>query len=384
MFEVKVLTTKDRDAWRKLLDNAEFSDVNWLPEYLQLFEEETSPAAYRSFGGTGILFVYGDGENFVLYPFFKRSLSVLPFANENVKGLSDIISPYGYGGPVARLKDADVTERLWLGFFQKLDDFCVQNRIVSEFCRLHPLLHNHGPLARFSGGLVERLGQVCYVDLTPPVETILKNMIHGHRRRITRAQENGDLVFSCQKHSGSAKEFFGLYQATMVRRQASDRYFFSEGFFEKCFEYLGDALSYCHVHYKGENISSWLVTCNGEFAYAWLSGASPEHFSLFPTNLLVYETILKLKREGARTLILGGGKSVSKDTIFRFKYGFCQRVEDYFVYKRIHLPEEYSRLVVLQSSPTSEQDGYFPAYRSYEEKTPSSDKESANVVGNDD
>ncbi len=375
MFEVKVLTTSDRESWYQILADAKFEDVNWLPQYLEIFETESSPSAFSNFGGQGTLFYYGDRANFVFYPFFKRKLSDLPFADHNMDALYDIVSPYGYGGPIIHLEDVNLAESTWRGFFSSFEDYCVRQKIVSEFCRLHPIYENHKPLLAFSQGVVEKLGQICYVDLSQSIETILKSMIHGHRRHIRRALDNHDLTFESHKYPADPRNFYELYEATMQRHDAQAKYFFSEEFFERSFRNLGNSLKYCSIKYRAQAITSWIVLHRGDLAYAWLSGAKEEYFNLFGTNLLVYNTIRKLKEEGCKILILGGGKSVSKDSVFAFKVGFSPLLKDYYVYKKIHLPREYDQLIARQGLPASALSGFFPAYRQYEEMNTQSEIE---------
>src|SRR5271157_3802402 len=101
MFELKILTTQNQKEWHETLNHFGVKDVNYLPEYLEIYEQEINKAPFMSFGGQGILLLFGDSRNTIIYPFFKRNISNLSFIDKSMKDMSDIISPYGYGGPLA-------------------------------------------------------------------------------------------------------------------------------------------------------------------------------------------------------------------------------------------------------------------------------------------
>jgi hypothetical protein len=366
MFETRLFTVRERLQWHEVLDRCAIKDVNWLPEYLKIFEHESNPESFMSFGGKGHLFFYGDEQNFIIYPFFKRGVSDLKGC-EGFGHLYDIVSPYGYGGPLEQLGEESAGPDLWAGFYRNFDDYCRQNNIVSEFCRLHPLYENHVQASQFSSGTVECAGEVVYVDLSFSPEHILAEMIHGHRRHIKRAAENADLKFSMQKQAGDDRAFYEMYTHTMLRNGANKKYFFSHDFFHAAFENLGDALRLWKVNNKDEAVSVWIILRHGDVAYAWLSGNNEQYFKLFPTNLLVYRTILQLKGEGCKYLLMGGGKSALRDTVFQYKLGFSNLVKKFYIYKKVHLEKEYQCLAASRVPAAVKMTGFFPQYRAEED-----------------
>ncbi|MCR4393757.1 MAG: hypothetical protein NUV31_05220, partial [Dehalococcoidales bacterium] len=214
LFQARILTTEDEQEWLDILQKCKLKDPHYLPGYLKIYEKVSNPESFRHFGGQALLFVYGDSQNFIIYPFFKRSIASLPFADPSVSHLYDIVSPYGYGGPLPQIQNHSLTDSLWQGFFQAFSEFCLQNNIVSEFARLHPLFENHHPIARFSDGSVERINRIVYLDLTRNVEDILNAMTQKRRYNIRRAICNPYLTPIINSEAGLA--FFpALYQETM-------------------------------------------------------------------------------------------------------------------------------------------------------------------------
>jgi hypothetical protein len=352
----------DKQVWHDLLSRFQIHDVNYLPEYLEIYERETNRDAFIHYGGQGFLCVYGDENNIIIYSFFKRRIADLGFADQKVNEWYDIISPYGYCGPRTYCKDPSVTEALWQGFFPSFHAFCIENKIISEFARLHPFVENQIPLSHFSQGITEKLGQIIYVDLGLSENELFDSMARGHRRHYRRALENS-LTFCTKGQVNDARNFFNLYTQTMERTKADNKYYFSQAFFDFGLNNLGDTIKFWRVTFHNEIISGWLIMKCDDLAYAWLSGTKEEYFNLFPSNYLVFQTILQLKKEGCKTFILGGGKSVKNDTVFRYKEGFSPLKKDYFIYKQVHLPKEYDKLVQLQGEIAETATNYFPKYR---------------------
>ena len=362
MYSTKVLTTHDKETWHNLLNRIQTQDVNYLPEYLATYEEETGRDSYLHFGGQGLLYVYGDDNNFIVYAFFKRKIADLGLKHEVANDWYDIVSPYGYGGPLANIEDPSLKEELWQSFFCSFDTFCSTNKIISEFTRLNPIFENHIPVSNFSQGIVEKLGSIVYVDLNRSESELFNSQLRGHRRHYRRASENL-LDFCIDTDENMVSNFYDIYTQTMRRTGAHEKYYFSRNFFERAQRGLGDAVKFWRVLHKNEVVSGWLVLRHGNLAYAWLSGNKQEYFHLFPTNYLIFNTILQLKKEGCKTFVLGGGKSVSKDSVLRFKEGFSPLKKEYFVYKKIHLAEEYNKLLQLQGVVSESESNYFPKYR---------------------
>ena len=111
--------------WSEILRRAPH-DFYHLPEY-------TSFAA-RQEGGQAVAFVAQIGEQALLVPLLMRSL---PDELEPDSDLCDVLTPYGYPGPV--LADAP-SDQTVVKMLQGFVDSARERGIVSAFWRLHPLL----------------------------------------------------------------------------------------------------------------------------------------------------------------------------------------------------------------------------------------------------
>jgi Acetyltransferase (GNAT) domain len=368
MFRSLILSTREVEQWTSILNRCKLRDPCYLPQYLTIYERLDNKESFSSFGGEGFLFVYGDSENFIIYPFFKRKIADLPFAKGSLRDMYDIISPYGYGGPIPQFKDETLYEDLCRGFYLSFSTFCKNNNIISEFCRLHPIFENHVLVKAFSDGIVQKIGKIVYIDLSCSEEELLNNMEHSHRRKIRKAVSNPDLSFEVVTQNGPDGLFYKNYVENMQMVGVENKYLFSPGFFVDAFRNLSEFISLNQISYKGNCCAQWIVLKNGDYAYSWLSASQNEYLYLSPNNLMVYDLCLKLKKEGINHFNLGGGRGAQEDSVYQFKKGFSKLSKDFYIYKKIHLNEAYTELVKLKANETGNSDEYFPKYRLEVEK----------------
>ena len=102
-----------------------FPDIGFTYEYAKLFE-------HTAFGGE--LWWFDE------YRFYKRPILGTPYF--------DIISPYGYAGPLPR------------AYAPNIPKFCKWNDVIAEFARLHPFIENHKSL---EPECVHQAGEVYYI-----------------------------------------------------------------------------------------------------------------------------------------------------------------------------------------------------------------------------
>jgi hypothetical protein len=82
--------------------------------------------------------------------------------------------------------------------------------------------------------------------------------------------------------------------------------------------------------------------------------------NLYPSNLIIWETIKWAKNKNFKTLHLGGGRGAN-DSLFEFKKGFSKVFYPFYLGKRILNEKAYNELLSLNSF--DEADNYFPSYR---------------------
>ncbi|WP_158560362.1 lipid II:glycine glycyltransferase FemX [Paenibacillus contaminans] len=344
-----VMDTTNASQWRRIIDQLECADVFYTPEYCNLYEKNGE--------GMAQCFVYQEGDNLVCYPFLLRKIKELPrYANSQVAdGLYDIVTPYGYGGPITNV--AEPAERLKLleSFERIFDEYCKEKRIVTEFVRFHPLLRNHDYYLDIAPQFNRN---TVYIDLRLSEEEIQEQFSGPCKNRIRKAVKEGLTVHSTKS---GIESFITMYYATMDKLGADSFYYFPKETFYNTMDLLEGNSDILEVHLNEKVILSGLFLHYGPYLHFHLIGSDKDYLHLAPTNLLFDYAAKWGKANGFTYLHLGGGYKAD-DSLYRFKKHFNKGDDlDFYIGKKVRCAEEYRLL-------TTEFDGerygdYFPIYR---------------------
>lgn len=331
------------DTWNEYSSKFSKLDVYFSQKYVTLFAslQEGTPEA-----------VYFENENGkIFYPFVKREIDLKP-------GYFDIITPYGYGGPVLE-GDRSVI----LSFYEQFREYCFNNHIITETVGMHPLNENELYLKDIM--TVDYIRRTAAVDLSPSIEEIRSNYSTNNKRNIRKAIKEG-VEISVSNNKNDLEVFIDLYYETMGRNNASNFYYFNRSYFLKQMEET--ELSKSHLllaKYSNQIIGGIMMIEGTEFAHYHLGASKTEFLPLRANNLLFDAMIEFSKAEGAKMLHLGGGLK-DGDSLFSFKSSFAN--SDFYNYclgKNIINEPIYQELsaVIENSTPTRSRNLFFPIYR---------------------
>lgn len=343
--EMKVYTIEQADKWDSIVRTFKDYDVYWLSGYVKAFQIHGD--------GDPLLFYYEDKATRGINVVFKRDV-----ANDiHFKGkiqeneYFDFATPYGYGGWIIEGDNKD-------SLFNAYEKWCVDNGIISEFVRFHPVIQNQ-VFAENNYEIIP-LGLTIAMDLHSP-EVIWENIISKNRNMIRKAEKSGIKIFSGRSEQ-LYKEFIGIYNSTMDHDNAEEYYYFKPAFYESiCNDLPENAQIFYAV--KDEEIiaASIIMSANGRMNYH-LSGSKFEYRNLAPSNLLLYKIALWGCANGCRTFYLGGGVGSGEDNLYKFKKSFYRRDDlfRFYIGKKIYLQDKYNKLVQLRGIIER---NYFPQYR---------------------
>lgn len=348
-----VLGLQNREQWLQVLDNLKDikPDLHYQPKYFALFP----------YMGEAQLFVYQEGTETVVYPFFLRKVNLIPgLADKLSIDLYDITSPYGYGGPLAT-PTAGVS--VFSNFYQCFAGYCASKNIITEFIRFHPILGNHHLIKNHVE--VERVSSVVCVNLKGSAEEIWLGYKRNNRKNIKKAYREG-LEVILEEAPAHFTDFLAIYHHTLSRNQAGNFYHFSTEFYKYLHKKLKDNFLYAHTLMNGQVISTELLLYNESYIHSFLGGTLEQFYEYRPNNILKHEVINWAKNKGIKYFLLGGGYR-DEDGIFRYKLSFASNgVLDFYVGKKVHNQEAVSRLEeIMASKKPRESEGYFPSYRRY-------------------
>ncbi|KSU50270.1 peptidoglycan bridge formation glycyltransferase FemA/FemB family protein [Exiguobacterium indicum] len=294
-----------------------------------------------------VLFRYEGHAGTLFYPFLKRRIFDTPY--------SDLITPYGYGGPeiVGRLTATEM-QHARLSF----ERWAEQESVVSEMIRFNPLTGNERLMRNWTEASFIR--HTTSIDLRPSLEEIMQTF---HKK--TRSMIRKSLASPLTVRTGTRDDlsvFLALYHETMDRKNASAHYYFTASYFEQLFE----ANPLCEpllliAEIDGEPVGGYFVLLGKEYAHGHLIGCKRDEAKMFPNQRLEYEAILQAKARGLVEQHLGGGYQ-ERDSLFESKCRYTgYRLFEYHQGKSILQPAIYDQLCIRYGSDANSD--YFPAYR---------------------
>lgn len=179
------------------------------------------------------------------------------------------------------------------------------------------------------------------------------------RRQARRNLEAGyelRLVPGTRTTAEQRAAFLDVYEQTMRRTAAADRYLFGAAYFERILEAPRTWLALAHDP-QGEVAAASIAAVSDGYLHYYLSGSADSHLDDSPMKNVVFR-LVELAGELGLPLNLGGGIAAG-DALEEFKRGFANRCEAWLTSEIVCDPEGYRRLSA--GKPAGE---YFPAYRS--------------------
>jgi Acetyltransferase (GNAT) domain len=245
-------------------------------------------------------------------------------------GLRDAVSAYGYPGALtpALPEPLDPGEVDWSG-----------TGLVSVFLR-----DSIGGEPCLDGGTLRN-----EVQLVDPRAGVEIRSTHG--RHIRRNERLGYAT----AESEDAAAFGALYRQTMVRTEATQRYFFDDA-------YLGQLLSAPSAHLllthvpDGRAASGAIVAESDGMLHYFLGGTADHLLEHSPFKSTV-AAMIELATELDMPLNLGGGLTPG-DALEHFKRGFANSSAPFYTHELVCDLAAYERL-----SAGREDSGFFPLYR---------------------
>lgn len=343
---LNVYRMSDYEQWDCIVKSFAEYDVYYLSGYVKAFQIHGD--------GEPLLFYYYDENIKAINVIMKRDIAQDAHFEECIElGTHyDFATPYGYGGWL--IEGSGDCQHL----FDIYEKWCMENNVVSEFVRFHPVLKAQEYSLKFYD--VIPLGETVTIDLSSE-ENIWNNITSKNRNMIRKAQKNNLTVLH-----GKSKElleiFRKIYNLTMDKDEADAYYYFAETFYESILNDLRENAEIFYVLYEGKVIAAAIMLmANGRINYH-LSGSLTEYKHMAATNLLLYETAIWGCQNGYKTLYLGGGVGSGEDGLFKFKRSFYRGdLKRFYIGKKIFMQDKYNSL--LKKRGSVENKNFFPQYR---------------------
>jgi len=283
-------------------------------------------------------------------------------------GLREATSPYGYSGIHAAgdLTTADAADA-WASARTILQD----HGVVSLFLRFHPMGPASVGLATGFDGLEVRRRGTTFMVRTDDLDGMWDRMQGRSRTAIRKARQRGltGLVRPVAREDlDPGSDFRTLYEGTMLRVGAADRYLFDDAYYRGLMDALGAGLQVVEVREDEAVVASALMMRHDTRAHYHLSGSDPAASRRGANAMLVWSMLEWCAGSGVEVCHLGGGVT-DGDGLAVFKRSFGGQEAAFHVGQAIIDPVTYARLTRERASQLAttaaalEQADFFPAFR---------------------
>lgn len=323
-------------------------DIYFEERYCRLFEGVEK----------GVFQIYNFKNEFgeILHLFIKRKI---PLAVSG-KHYFDLVTPYGYGGPQILQCETGKEVQLVKAFESAFQQYCIDQCIVSEFVRFHPMFNNAQDfLACYD---VQYLRETVGTNLKDYEQPVDQEFSKSAKKNIRQALKAG-VEYRYTLNPSDLSDFKSIYYATMDRNDADAFYYFKDDYFANLTDLLGEHLLLIEVLYEGQVIGAGLNFVYNNLAHTHLSGTLAEFNRMSPASLLYYAFVLWGKEHGVDMIHGGGGRTNSPDdNLYLFKKQFgIQTGFHFYIGRKIWNNKVYNEL--CDKLGIQEEIEFFPAYR---------------------
>ncbi|TWT01917.1 GNAT family N-acetyltransferase [Planomicrobium sp. CPCC 101079] len=321
------------------------------------FEEEYGKLYENLENGKCEIFNFSHPLGTVKHLFIKRKIP------QTVQGENyfDIITPYGYGGPLITSCKTENKTQLIEEFHKAFYQYCQEHRIVSEFIRFHPILKNAEDFE--SCYKVKFMRNTVGTNLKDYEDPVQSEFSKSTRKSIRKALREG-LECRITRKPDNLDTFKELYYATMKRIGADSFYYFDDSYFSRCLEFFGEHIVLVEAVYEEQVIGAELHFYYNNLIHTHLSGTLEDFHHLSPVYVMTFAIAEWGKKNGADLVHAGGGTTNNPDdSLYLFKKKFGQNTEFKFhIGQKVWNEAVYSELCEMAGAGTDEE--FFPAYRS--------------------
>lgn len=290
------------------------------------------------------------------HQFIRREIPI-PIAG---RPYFDIVTPYGYGGPIIKNCKEGQRRQLVKAFEKAFQQYCTEKGIVSEFIRFHPISGN--ALDFQDCYEVSYLRETVGTTLAAYDDPIQREFSKTTKKNIRKALEAG-VIYEIIENPKNLREFKDIYHETMKRNNADAYYYFEDDYFTECLKYFADCIVLTKAIHKQQVIGMGLNFTYENRIHTHLSGTLSESHHLYPAYILQYALAVWGKQKGYELIHDGGGRTNDpNDSLLMFKKQFGKNTRfDFYVGKKIWNLAVYKKLCKLKGVETATD--YFPAYR---------------------
>lgn len=346
--DISVTLIKEKPLWQKTLAKLAYYDFYHTFDYHELSKLDNE---------ISVLIKYIEGNNIICLPLIIRPIEGTPYF--------DATSVYGYAGPLRNNIDTDFNNT----YFKKyLNDFLIEENIISVFSRLHPFIEEQESTLK-NIGLIKELGNVVYVNLNETFQTQELGFSHTTKRYLKKIKKSS-LEIKKSKKLDALEAFIDLYYKNMDRVNAHKNYYFSKDYFLSFFnsDEFEAVIVYAVDKETNNTISAALIIKTNKIIQYHLSGTHKDYLHLSPLRAILDKVRLDYSSSKYNYFNLGGGLENKQDSLFSFKSSLSNHYKPFKIWTYIVNEAIYNTLVSNKNFSQNVVSDYFPKYRLDEKK----------------
>lgn len=342
--QTRIVSLPDKDEWNSTITKCRYYDFYHCHSYNVLDRL-----------GEPFLFVAENNNDCIVLPLIKRKIEGTEYF--------DCTSVWGYPGPVTN-KIPEEFQPGFIGNFQsELKKYFFENKIISAFSRLHPIIPQTQYFENF--GNVILLNKTVAIDTKLPLDIQRQQFRKTNKSEINQLRNRGYTV----KQADTKEQidvFVEIYTETMERVNAGAFYFdcFDNEYFYRLLS-ANDFQPRLLLAYKEDQIVAGAVfIATKNFMQYHVAGTRKEFIKATPMKLIIDEARILSTQLQLEYFHLGGGVGGSDaDSLFWFKSGFSNLTFTYKTWQFIVNEEMYKSLAVEKLKHKIVNDNFFPLYR---------------------
>ena len=301
--------------------------------------------------GTHQTFFHDSIHGQAYYSFVKRIIDI----KVEDETYFDIITPYGFGGPIIIENKINNKNELLNEFKEAFDNYCSENRIVTDSCRFNPWLKNHLDFAH----MYEIVPNYTTIGIDLSVDNIFMDELRSKKRNMIRKAVKLGVTIHFDFEGKYIDVFLSIYEKTIIKNQISDYYRFSKAFLLDNFNRLRGKILIAFAEYKKNIISIAILLLSDQYIHYHLAANDTDYNGIPANDALLYEIAEYGKKNGFKYFMLGGAGA--NTTLHNHKIGFTKNSEfNFYKGRRICNPDVYKKILINCNKVDI---SFFPSYR---------------------
>jgi len=309
------------------------NDIYYSKEYTSLYLKEHEK-----------LFEFRYQEDDKIFYNLSIKRPILNIANKMVTdGYFDLETAYGYGGYYVNTEDKNFIEKALAEYAYR----CNEENIIAEFIRFHPF--NDFPTKHnnvFDLNIYDR--DVVIKNLP---EDVISSYTSKVRNIVKRATEKVEIL-----QSSNIDKFIELYNATMLKNDAEDFYFFDKKYYMNLLK--NNNVKLYEVKYENTIIAMAFFMFKGAVGHYHLSANTELSYKVNSNYAL-----LNYVFDEAKFMLGGGTTSKEDDSLFKFKKKFSKELKPFYISGKVFNKEIYDKYNKIWQVQNKDDVKYFLKYR---------------------